>query len=59
MAKSIILRKHGGPEVLELEDIKVGSPGPDEIKVTNSETNVLSQDQSDIFREETRKLKVF
>ena len=35
MAKSIILKKNGGPEVLELQDVKVGSPGPDEIKVTN------------------------
>ena len=35
MPKSIIIKKHGGPEVLETEDIKVGSPGPDEIKVTN------------------------
>ncbi len=35
MSKSIIIKKNGGPEVLELEDVKVGSPGPDEIKVTN------------------------
>ena len=35
MSKSIIIKKNGGPEVLELQDIKVGSPGPDEIKVTN------------------------
>ena len=35
MPKSIIVKKNGGPEVLELQDIKVGSPGPDEIKVTN------------------------
>ncbi len=35
MPKSIILKKNGGPEVLELQDIEVGSPGPDEIKVTN------------------------
>ena len=35
MPKSIIIQKHGGPEVLELRDIDVGSPGPDEIKVTN------------------------
>ena len=35
MPKSIIIKKNGGPEVLELLDIKVGSPGPDEIKVTN------------------------
>ena len=35
MPKSIIIKKNGGPEVLELLDVKVGSPGPDEIKVTN------------------------
>ena len=35
MPKSIIIKTNGGPEVLELQDISVGSPGPDEIKVTN------------------------
>ncbi len=35
MPKSIIIKKNGGPEVLELQDSKVGTPGPDEIKVTN------------------------
>ena len=35
MPKSIIINKHGGPEVLELKDTEIGSPGPDEIKVTN------------------------
>ena len=35
MPKSIIIKKNGGPEVLELQDVEVGSPGPDEIKVTN------------------------
>ena len=35
MPKSIIIKKNGGPEVLELSDVTVGSPGPDEIKVTN------------------------
>ncbi len=35
MPKSIIIKKNGGPEVLELQDIKVGTPGPDEIKVIN------------------------
>jgi len=35
MPKSIIIKRNGGPEVLELQDVKVGSPGPDEIKVTN------------------------
>ena len=35
MSKSIIIEKNGGPEVLKLSDVVVGSPGPDEIKVTN------------------------
>ena len=35
MPKSIIIKKYGGPEVLELQDVNIGSPGPDEIKVTN------------------------
>ena len=35
MPKSIIITKNGGPEVLELQDVNVGSPGPDEIKVNN------------------------
>jgi len=35
MSKSIIIKKNGGPEVLELQDVDVKSPGPDEIKVIN------------------------
>ena len=35
MPKSIIIKRSGGPEVLELQDVKVDSPGPEEIKVTN------------------------
>ena len=35
MPKSIIIKKNGGPEVLELQDVKIGATGPDEIKVTN------------------------
>ncbi len=35
MPKSIIIQKNGGPEVLELQEVPIGSPGPDEIKVTN------------------------
>ena len=33
--KAVEIKKTGGPEVLELQDVNVGSPGPDEIKVTN------------------------
>ena len=36
MPKSIIMKKNGGPEVLELQEVKVGSPGPNEIKVINN-----------------------
>ena len=35
MSKSIIIKRNGGPEVLELTDVNVGAPGPDEIKVKN------------------------
>ena len=35
MAKSIVIKKNGGPEVLELQNVDIKSPGPDEIKVTN------------------------
>ena len=35
MPKSIVINKNGGPEVLELMDVKLNSPKPDEIKVTN------------------------
>ena len=35
MSKSIIIKKNGGPEVLQLEDVDIKSPGPDELKVTN------------------------
>jgi len=35
MPKSIIINKHGGPEVLELTDATVRSPGPKDIKIKN------------------------
>ena len=35
MSKSVIIKKHGGPEVLEISDINVGSPSKDEIKIKN------------------------
>ena len=35
MSKSIIIKKNGGPEVLKVQNVEVGSPGPDEIKVIN------------------------
>ncbi len=33
MAQTVIIRKHGGPEVLEFEDRPVGAPGPGEIRI--------------------------
>ena len=35
MPKSIIIKKNGGPEVLEIAEVKIGSPGPHEIKIKN------------------------
>ena len=35
MPKSIVIKKSGGPDVLELQDVDVASPGADDIKVTN------------------------
>ncbi len=35
MSKAVIIKKVGGPEVLEMTDVKLGSLGPDEVKVTN------------------------
>ena len=36
MSKSIIINKTGGPEVLKLEEVDVGSPKPNEIKIKNT-----------------------
>ena len=35
MTKAIIIKKPGGPEVLEITNIKLEAPGPDQIKVKN------------------------
>ena len=35
MPKSIVIKKSGSPDVLELQDENISSPWPDEIKVTN------------------------
>tara|TARA_B100000700_G_C15020637_1_gene845545 strand:- start:691 stop:1665 length:975 start_codon:yes stop_codon:yes gene_type:complete len=35
MSKSIIIKKNGGPEVLEVSDVTVNKPGPTEIKIQN------------------------
>lgn len=33
MTKAIVIREHGGPEVLVLDDVEVASPGPGEARV--------------------------
>ena len=33
MAKAIIISKHGGPEVLELKDVELPPPGPNEVLI--------------------------
>ncbi len=35
MPKSVIIKRNGGPEVLELRDTKIGKPGADELKISN------------------------
>lgn len=35
MARTIIIRSHGGPEVLELTDRPVGEPGPGEVRLSH------------------------
>ena len=35
MSKSIIIKKIGGPETLEMRDVVINSPGPQEIKIKN------------------------
>jgi NADPH2:quinone reductase len=33
MTKAIVIHKYGGPEVLQWEDVEVGNPGPDEVRI--------------------------
>jgi NADPH2:quinone reductase len=33
MVKAIVIREHGGPEVMKWEDVEVGEPGPGEARV--------------------------
>ncbi len=34
-ANAIRIHQHGGPEVLTLEEVEVGDPGPDEVRIRN------------------------
>jgi NADPH2:quinone reductase len=34
-SKAIVVRTHGGPEVLELSEVEVSAPGPNEVRIRN------------------------
>ncbi len=36
MVKAIVLHEYGGPEVLKWEDVEVGDPGPDEVRIRHT-----------------------
>ena len=44
MAQAILLREHGGPEVLRLEDISIAAPGPGEVRVRQTAIGVNFHD---------------
>lgn len=44
MAKAILLREHGGPEMLRLEDVPVAAPGPGELRVRQTAIGVNFHD---------------
>lgn len=44
MSTAIIIRKHGGPEVLELENIDVGRPGAGEIRLRQTAVGINFHD---------------
>ena len=44
MAHAIVLREHGGPEVLRLEEVEVGPPGPGEVRLKQTAVGVNYHD---------------
>lgn len=44
MAQAIVLREHGGPNVLKIEEVDVGQPGPGEIRVRQTAIGVNFHD---------------
>jgi NADPH2:quinone reductase len=44
MPQAIMLRETGGPEVLRLEDIAVGSPGPGQVRLRQTAIGVNFHD---------------
>lgn len=44
MTKAIVIRTHGGPEVLQIENVAVGEPGPGELLVHQTAIGVNFHD---------------
>jgi NADPH2:quinone reductase len=44
MPQAILLREHGGPEVLRVEDIAVAAPGPGEVRIRQTAVGVNFHD---------------
>ncbi len=44
MTKAIVIHQYGGPEVLQWEDIDVGDPGPDEVRIKHEAVGLNFRD---------------
>jgi NADPH2:quinone reductase len=44
--KRIVAREHGGPQVMKIEEVEAGNPGPNEIKVRN---HAIGVNYTDIY----------
>jgi NADPH2:quinone reductase len=44
MTKAIVIRAHGGPEVLQIENVAVGEPGPGELRIRQTAIGVNFHD---------------
>jgi NADPH2:quinone reductase len=55
--KALRFHRHGGPEVLQLEDVEVGEPGPGELRIRNTAIAVNFRDV--LVRRGTHAVKSF
>ena len=44
MVKAIVFHEYGGPEVLKWEDVEVGDPGPDEVRICHTAVGLNYRD---------------
>ena len=44
MTKAIVIHQYGGPEVLQWEDIDIGDPGPDEVRIKHEAVGLNFRD---------------